>query len=244
MWASGWVEDVTIDGGDGLADIYQHVADTWGGQRYQVDVLSGSQVLYTGRLTVAGPPRDSGRVIDRSRWEGRPEENPRPQPQPPPPPAAPDMFGQVERLMTLFVGMQRDASDRQVEAMRDMSTRTVEATRELVSTIVARRERQEERPAFTQQLGEIMEAATALEGLKKRFGAASPSRDRSDDEGDLSPTLRAARDAFIHNVVGNAFGPRRAPAAGPAAAGPQHRSPNLPEAAATRQPNGKTRQSR
>lgn len=252
-WCDGWVEDITLESDESMADVYEHVADTWGGSRYQVDVIAGATLLYSGRLKVSGPPRHHGRLINRARWEGREEPEER-QPAPAPAPASSNNFDALAGFLKLFMDQQRESATAQMAAMQSMSERTLEATRELANAVVQQREERgaSERRSFVDQLDEFVAAAGAVEKVKKKFGAAA-----TDDPHELDGALKIARDQFIQHAMGAVLGggqgaPRQPGPAHAGSAGPPHPAARNtragatfpPEAQPARQPNGKNRQSR
>lgn len=197
-WAAGFLEDYPVTEGDSLATFFEHVRDEYGGQSYTVEVLAAGDVqAFEGALTVAGPPMERGRPINRAKWEGRDDEPPATRIVAQPPPPAFNLEGVVS-LATLVLGAFQKHNSEQMGAVKEMVTQS----RELVVAALGQREQRETRTSFAAQLSEIVEATTALDKVKKVITGPTPrtlAAPAEDD--DMKLMARAAKKAFFDGVA-------------------------------------------
>lgn len=215
-WAAGWLEDYAIDdSGDALQHLYEHLREEHGGQAYKLTVLApGDTPLYVGAVTIAGPVRAQGRVVTRESWDppGRERTQPAQAAQP-----APQAFPMGEMLtafggfMQLILGQQDKAAQAQIEAVRQMVTASQQQTADFTTALLTVRSAEGARSGLAGQISELMEGVTAVEGLRKRFGAASGGGS-GEDESALDGALKQATQHFLGAVMGSTLARRAAPA--------------------------------
>lgn len=246
-WARGYLEDYPIAQGETLASFYEHVALEHGGLAYRIEVLAaGDVVMFEGTLDVAGPPKERGKLASRARFEGREEEE-----QPAPRarasttqvvPASPAFTLEgIVSVATLVLGALDKRENKQMQSVEKM----VEHSRDLVVAALGQRdqrEKQTERPTFAQQLGEIVDATTALDRVKKVIGGTTPRTRNAapDDDDDTKAMVVAAKKVFFESVAQRlVHTPQAAAAAAPAPARPQQRAAQprgfIPDARSPRQ---------
>lgn len=215
-WCAGWLEDFTMEPGEGLADVFEHIRTEYGGQRYRVSVLgAGGTELFEGSIAIASQPRAAGKPITRDEWEGTAAartSNPQQQPQ------ARSEFEAMGSFLKLFMDQQARSADAQLGSVRDMVARSSEQTTALVNAVLERRETESRRPSLGEQLNELAESSRQLQRVGKQlFGAAAPKkRDDEDDDPLMRGALKKVGEEFIANVVTSAFARRNTPQPTPA----------------------------
>lgn len=215
-WAAGWLEDyaLDLDTGDTLQDLYSHLAEEHGGQLYKLTVLApGETPVYVGAVAIAGPVRAQGRPITRDAWDPAPRER---QAAPAPAPApAPLPFGELLTafggFMNLIMGQQEKAAAAQTEAVREMVRSSQQQTADFTAALLQVRSDESHQRGLAGQISELMDGVNAVEGLRKRFGAAS-GKGGDDDETVLDGALKQATTHFLGSVMGSMAGARRAAA--------------------------------
>jgi hypothetical protein len=198
-WCMGWVLDYPVSEGESLSELRELVRDEFGGQSYRAYVLGpGDVVLFEGKLDIAAPPKDGGRVINRQKWEGRNE------PVDESAHAPRGELGGMSDFLKLFMDQQRATADAQLESVRQMVTSTREQTTELMRSIVEARGAESKQRSFGEQLGELVDATRGIEKARKQLFGAARERDAGADAGDdLERVERQAKAAFMEAVVGH-----------------------------------------
>jgi hypothetical protein len=207
-WAAGWIEDYPIDaGGDALRSLYERLRDEHGGQLYRLTVLApGDTPVYVGAVPIAGPVRHDGRIITRDSWDppGRDRE-PRAQPAAAPAQAFPmaEMLGAFGQFMQLFTTQSEKSSQLQLEAVRDMVRSSQQQTSDLTAAVLELRSSEHQQRGLSGQIAELMEGMSAVDQLRKRFGAAASKNGAESEEGMLNGALKDAMGHFIGAVAGS-----------------------------------------
>jgi hypothetical protein len=206
QWCSGWVDDIPVDG-VALGELFASIRAEYGGQNYRCIIL-GSQgtAVYEARISIASPPAQRGRLIDREQWEGamagrsssavpvsvpnvRRDERPA---------GGIDPMG----IVTLLFESQRDANKATLDAVREMQA----GNKDLIASVLSSRNA----PAganpksLVEQLGELAEGASAIDKFGRVFGAARGERDDSANDDGLA---KAAQQMFMGRVMESMFTP-------------------------------------
>jgi hypothetical protein len=223
-WAMGFIEDYPVNEGESLSGFYEYVRDEHGGQTYKVEVLGAGDVqLFEGGISIAGPVRVAGRVVNRARFEGRDDEPARVAPT-----TAPSSSAHHDlEVFKLILGMQRESNDAQLAAVTGLVNRTSETTAQLLGAL-AQRDANAKPDSFVEQLAQIVDASTALDKVRKVIAPPARAQRASgdDDDDDMKLATKAVKKAFFENVAaGFLKGPPAAPAAPPAARMPHARPP-------------------
>lgn len=206
-WAAGWLEDYPIEAtGDALQELYEHLRDEHGGQLYKLTVLApGETPLYVGAVPIAGQVRERGRPLSRDAWDPQParaavrEREPN---APAPPLPIGEMLGAFGSFMQMVLGQQDKAAQLQIAAVRDMVASSQKQTSELTSAVLQVRSSESEHRGLAGQIAELMDGVTAVESLRKRFGAAAAAPDK-EDESALDGALKDATRHFLGSVMGS-----------------------------------------
>lgn len=210
-WCSGWLEDWPLDDPSGMGELLEYLRDEHGGQVYAVTVIgTGDVPLYTGRLTVAGPPKQRGRRIDRDEWEGNTRA---PNPEPTPRSGGGSLEG-LGDFLRLFIEQQRATSDAQLAAVRDTVARGQEQTTALVNAVLQRDASREQSQSLSEQLAQFAETSKGLQKVGKQlFGAAAPRERNAGDDDDplLTGALKEASKHFLSTAISGAFVRPKAP---------------------------------
>jgi hypothetical protein len=248
-WCAGWLEDITLEPGEGIGYVLEYVRDEYGGAMYRVEVLAAGDVsLYEAPLPIAGQPKDHGQPIDRAKWEGWQRRETRERVQPSHARGAADDGGQLNVVMQiaqLFLGQQRETQSAQLESVRAMVDRQTEQTTTLVNAVLERRDGEQQRGSFAAQLGEFAATTRAIDKVRKQvFGAAAGKPDDGKEE--LDPVVDEAKRAFVQHAMGTLFRPPAAAQAARAGGARPQQTPataarSVPDAAQAGQNNGKPR---
>ncbi len=221
-WAGGYLEDYPITVGESLASYYEHIKDEYGGQSYMVEVLGAGDVqVFEGAVTIAGPPKEYGKVINRAKWEGRDDDDaPRARNagDVDRAPRARDDGSSMMAFVKMFVDMQQATNASQLATVKELVTETRQQTQSVLQTLVTTREQQEHKTSFATQLAEIVDATTALDRVKKVIAGPQQRAQRNGpapDDDDTALIAQAAKKAFFESVAGSLV-KRPAAAAAPA----------------------------
>ena len=202
-WATGWIEDYPIASvGDGLQDLYQHLRDEHGGQLYKLTVLaSGQHPVYVGSVAIAGPVKVGGRIVGREAFEPPARDRQPAAAAPSAPAAQPFDLGAIVALagqaLTAIMSSQKESAQLQIEAVRDMVRSSQKQTSELTSAVLQVRSDERDRTGIAGQLGELAEAFTAMDAVRKRFGAAKDAEPTDEMQGALAEATKG----FLSNVM-------------------------------------------
>ena len=210
-WCAGWLVDYPLEHGD-LGEAYSYIAEEYGGNVYKATVLVGDQPMYTAKISVAGPPRDGGRLIQRWQWEGG--EPPAPATAAQPPAQQGVGTSDMMQLFTLMLQQQQQAAAAQLAAVRESVDRQAAHTESLMQRVIdaraqedERRQAVEHRQSLAGQLQELAEAKSALDKAGKMFtraGAAAGAED--DQDSDLvKGALKEAAAHFATQALGAQF---------------------------------------
>lgn len=201
-WAAGFLEDYPVSEGDSLATFFEHVRDEYGGQSYTVEVLAAGDVqAFEGALTVAGPPMERGKPINRAKWECRDEEEQPARRTNVVERAAPAFpVEAIVSIATLVLGAFQKHQSEQLSSVKEMVTQS----RELVVAALGQRDKQEQRTSFAAQLGEIVDATQSLDKVRKVIAGPTPratARGDEDESSDTALMVNAAKKAFFGGVA-------------------------------------------
>lgn len=217
-WCAGWVEDIELEAG-GMRDLYDHVRNEWGGQRYRMQVLLPSgQVGFTSSLNISGPPMHEGRRIDRDEWEGygnsRRASNPQQSTQRTQARGGDDINGLLG-IFKLFMDTTQEGTKQQLESVRELVRTSAAQNQDLIEAIATRDGERNGRASLREQLGELVEATQAIEGVKKVLGAGRQNNSRREAEDDpMQGALREATKHFVTNAMGSFFSRKQGPSQG------------------------------
>jgi hypothetical protein len=206
-WCAGWLEDIELEAG-GMRDLYDHVRNEWGGQRYRMQVLMPSgQVAFTSSLNISGPPLHEGRRIDRDEWEGYGSSSRRanPQAQQQRAPAKDDLTG-ILGVFKLIMDTQSESTKQSLESVRELVRNSAAQNQDLIEALANRDGERAGRTSLREQLGEIVEATQAIEGVRKVLGGGRQSNSREPNKDDpMQEALREATKHFIGGAMGSIF---------------------------------------
>lgn len=207
-WAAGWLEDYALDpvAGDALQDLYSHLADEHGGQLYKLTVLApGETPVYVGAVPIAGPVKEQGRIINRNTWDPPATRDRQQQPAAPTPAPFPmaEVLGAVGTFLQLFMNQQKESAQATIGAVRDMVQHTQQQTADFTAALLQVRSDESQQRGLAGQISELMEGVTAVEGLRKRFGAASAGKSEGGDESALDGALKQATTHFLGAALGS-----------------------------------------
>jgi hypothetical protein len=202
LWCKGWLETYELQSPD-VRELRAYIKEEYGGQTYRISVLnSAGAVLYSGKLDVAGQPKDQGRAITRDAWD---------------PQAGAVKTGAADNglgggLVGKVIDMMRESTRDQMNAVKDMVTASRQETKDLIASIVQVRANENVQQSFASQLNGFVETTVAVDKVRKRLAppaVAAPPPVAADD--DLDPVLKEAQKAFAQKIVGS-FMPQAAPA--------------------------------
>lgn len=208
-WCAGWCENFTIEPGEDLAGLYEHVKAEWGGGRYRIFVLGGgnSELGLEGSIAIAGEPRHEGRPLVR---DTEPISSSSARGANPAPAAGgiETMFPVVAGVLKMFFDQQERVSTAQLTAIRDTQQAQRDQTTALVNAALERRERETETarpPSFAQQVNELAGAFQTMQRAQRLFGSAAPKR-KSDDDDDNRGALHEMSKQFMGAAMASFFG--------------------------------------
>ncbi|MGV1080692.1 MAG: hypothetical protein ACOYD1_12745 [Candidatus Nanopelagicales bacterium] len=199
-WAMGFIEDYPVNEGESLSAFYEYVRDEHGGQTYKVEVLGAGDVqLFEGGISIAGPVRVGGRVVNRARFEGRDDDTPARAV------AAPSSSSSGMHDLEVFkliLGMQRESNEAQLASVTGLVNRTSETTAQLLGAL-AQRDANAKPDSFVEQLAQIVDASTALDKVRKVIAPPARAQRASadDDDDDMKLATKAVKKAFFENVA-------------------------------------------
>ena len=201
-WAAGWIEDMPLDDHD-LAAVLEYVSAEHGGQTYRASVISHEgAILYSSRLTIAGPPRRRGRVTSRDAWDGlaEPERQPERHQEP-----------QIDlvALFNVISTQQREARAEQAEANRQRDT---QIDRLVASLLADRRQAAAPPPpppSLRDQLREVVQATQAVDEIREALTVDTPPRGRSPERSPLAGVIEQAAGAMLAQGMANDQAARR-----------------------------------
>ena len=164
QWAAGWLEDVELEHGT-VNELFQHLRDEHGGQRYRVTVLDESGgVIYTAKVPIAGPVKRRGRVVTRDEWEGYDEtKRAAPVVAPVVTPPSPTQDPIVSMLLERFLGSQDRTLEIVSASIRELQQSQQRSTSELTTALLTLREQGNSGGSIAQQLGQFVETKRSLE---------------------------------------------------------------------------------
>lgn len=226
VWCEGWCEDFPVEPMESLGVLYDHLESEWGGRRYKVTALDGTDlVVFTSKVAIAGEPKWRGQTISRARWEGRSDVD-RTAALVPHAQSPASSMETLLPLFTLLVTQQRESSQSQLDGMRDMMRTSNATTTELLKELMARVNAAgggEKERSIVEQLNEVLNATQALERVRRTIGGGAtstrrPSREQTDP---MKAALGQALSQFMASSLGAAPAPAsaaqgvvRAPTAG------------------------------
>lgn len=236
-WCAGWLEDIELEAG-GMRDLYDHVRNEWGGQRYRMQVLMPSgQVAFTSSLNISGPPMHEGRRIDRDEWEGYGQSSRRsanPQQQRTQPKG--DELSGILGVFKLIMDTQNEATKTQMESVREFVKNSAAQNQDLIEALALRDGEKAGRASLREQLGEIVEATQAIEGVRKVLGGGRQSNSRREEDDDpMKEAVREATKHFIGNAMGSFFSKKPGSGPGKPGPGPRRGPPGPPPRSGVRQ---------
>jgi hypothetical protein len=197
-WAAGWIEDMPLDDHD-LAAVLEYVSQEHGGQTYRASVLSHEgAILYSSRITIAGPPRRRGRVTSRDAWDGAEEHRADSRPERHEPPAL-DLIG----LFTVISKQQAEARAEQAEANRQRDT---QIDRLVASLLTDRRQANAPpppAPSLRDQLREVVQATQAVDEIREALSVDAAPRGRAPDRSPLAGVIEQAAGAMLAQGLQN-----------------------------------------
>jgi hypothetical protein len=220
-----------------LAAVLEYVSAEHGGQTYRASVLSHEgAILYSSRITIAGPPRRRGRVTGRDAWDGASDEHradSRPERNEPP---ALDLIG----LFTVISKQQAEARAEQAEANRQRDT---QIDRLVASLLTDRRQANAPpppAPSLRDQLREVVQATQAVDEIREALSVDAAPRGRAPDRSPLAGVIEQAAGAMIAQGLQNDQQARAAQTA--AQQRPQQRPPQQrPQQAPQQRPHPQQR---
>lgn len=221
-WAAGWVEDLELDRG-GMRELYDHVAGEWGGQKYRLSpLLPSGAAAFSATLAISGPPLHEGRRIDRDEWDGF---KPRTQravntTAPAAAAAAPDLGGLLG-FFKLFMDTNNAATAAQLESVRELARSSAAQNQDLLTALAERDGDRAGRQTFAAQLGELVTASKALDGVRKVLGGPTRNSKAEAEDDPMAGALKEATKHFMTNAMGSFFQKKSSSA-------PQHRPPQGP----------------
>jgi len=249
-WAGGWLCDYPLEHGE-LAEAYDFIRENYGGQTYKATVLIGDQPMMTAKISVAGPPRDDGRIIERWMWEGGEPPQPRGAAAPAPAPAA-NAVDTMLPLMKLLLEQQSASNASQLAAVRESVDRAAAHSEALMQRVIDARAQEDERrheadrrQSLAGQLEELVTASDAIGRAAEALGTrATGAAAKTDDDGDdlLKGAAKEAVSHFVTNVMASQIAPTNAAPSPAPQRQPQRqpppghngaakrRSPGIPEA--------------
>lgn len=242
-WAMGFIEDYPVNDGESLSAFLEYVRDTHGGQTYKVEVLGAGDVqMFEGGISIAGPVRVDGRVVNRAKFEGRDDERE----QRAATRGADDMRreharddGSMMTFVKMFMDQQRETNAAQLATVSGLVADTRKQTTELLGAL-AQRDTNNKPDSFTEQLGKILDATTALDTVRKRLTPKQAPAERApvagddDDDDDMKLATRELKKVFMRNVAEHLVRPPAAP--GAASQAPRRAPAAPPERPKTRAP--------
>ena len=212
-WCAGWLVDYPLEHGD-LGEAFAFIQEEYGGQVYKTTVIAGETPMYTAKISVAGPPRDGGRLIQRWQWEGG---------EAPATAAQPAQQGvgtsDMMQLFTLMMQQQQAAMGAQLAAVRESVDRQAAHTESLMQRVIdaraqedERRQAVEHRQSLAGQLQELAEAKSALDKAGKMFTRAGAAAEDDQDSDLVKGALKEAAAHFATQALGAQFSGAPAPA--------------------------------
>lgn len=221
-WAAGFLEEYALE--DGFSELLEYVRDEWGGAKYKLEMLlPDGAVGAVHSLAVAGPVRQYGKVQRREDWFGD-ETAPRNRVQNRNDDAGGAGGAGLIELCRLMMDQATRTSEQTMAAVRELASTSAKENRELIAAVVNQRENNDQRRggSFSEQLGEILESAKALDGVKKQLAPAerrSKRDDDGDDDGEEGMMKEATKAVTAHFM--NAVLPSVLPLGGPQKAAPR-----------------------
>jgi hypothetical protein len=166
-WCTGWLETIECDPEDPIDQEY--IRDTWGGQRFKLVVNDEmGQYVTSFRISIDGPPKRNGRVIDD------PEDIARRQ-------AREDRALEIQRLEISRSKEPAPSTDptlgtivaKLIEAQTNKGTGELDFVKEIMKQQLTKK------PEERRDLKELMELATSMREMAELFGMNNGGEDGS-----------------------------------------------------------------
>lgn len=210
-FCAGWVEDVELEEG-GVGELYQYVAEEWGGQSYRLTALSADgSAMYVTKMKIAGGPRDEGVPINRAEWDAAARgEDPRAVNQPAaaaPPAAAAGAAGgsgMFIDFLGLFLKEQRESRDHIFQSVRAMTETHGKNTSDLMTALSSQATEARTANSLPAQIGELTKGMAAVEELKQTVLDGQPETEETDPDAP-SGLMDVAGKAFVETVMKQQF---------------------------------------